>query len=161
MVGLTLLVIGVMGIILASEIPAPCVVLENGECDVSGSYEDFENHLLKEENWLCNFCYRNHTWAATLCTYDGLSCACVAISLGWCCFSGFVFGWYRNCNGQLHYFYSLSGKAPEIPSILITAYSYRIPPISIQARQESINQSMSDFIFTGRCRIGYAFPFGA
>ncbi|KAK6916732.1 Urease accessory protein UreH-like, transmembrane domain [Dillenia turbinata] len=34
-VGLTLLVIGGMGIREASEVPAPCVVLENGECDVS------------------------------------------------------------------------------------------------------------------------------
>lgn len=34
-VGLTLLVIGIMGIREASEIPVPCVVLENGECDVS------------------------------------------------------------------------------------------------------------------------------
>ncbi|KAF6163814.1 hypothetical protein GIB67_016154 [Kingdonia uniflora] len=34
-VGLTLLVIGAMGIKEASEIPAPCVSLENGECDVS------------------------------------------------------------------------------------------------------------------------------
>ncbi|KAK2993539.1 hypothetical protein RJ640_007371 [Escallonia rubra] len=31
--------------------------------------------------------------------------------------------------------YSLYGKAPEIPSILITAYSYCIPPISIRALQ--------------------------
>lgn len=35
-VGFTLLVIGAMGIREASEVPAPCVVLENGECDVSG-----------------------------------------------------------------------------------------------------------------------------
>ncbi|ERN07705.1 uncharacterized protein LOC18435935 [Amborella trichopoda] len=34
-VGLTLLVIGLMGIREASEVPAPCVALENGECDVS------------------------------------------------------------------------------------------------------------------------------
>lgn len=34
-VGLTLLVIGAMGIKEASEIPAPCIALENGECDVS------------------------------------------------------------------------------------------------------------------------------
>ncbi|XP_039137899.1 uncharacterized protein LOC120275407 isoform X3 [Dioscorea cayenensis subsp. rotundata] len=34
-VGLTLLVIGGMGIREASEVPAPCVALENGECDVS------------------------------------------------------------------------------------------------------------------------------
>lgn len=35
-VGFTLLVIGAMGIREASEVPAPYVVLENGECDVSG-----------------------------------------------------------------------------------------------------------------------------
>lgn len=35
-VGFTLLVIGAMGIREASEAPTPCVVLENGECDVSG-----------------------------------------------------------------------------------------------------------------------------
>ncbi|XP_076927635.1 chloroplast protein FOR GROWTH AND FERTILITY 2-like [Bidens hawaiensis] len=34
-VGFTLLVIGAMGIREASEVPAPCVALENGECDVS------------------------------------------------------------------------------------------------------------------------------
>ncbi|KAL9231848.1 hypothetical protein vseg_007017 [Gypsophila vaccaria] len=34
-VGLTLLIIGAMGIKEASEIPTPCVALENGECDVS------------------------------------------------------------------------------------------------------------------------------
>ncbi|XP_020214034.1 uncharacterized protein LOC109798243 [Cajanus cajan] len=34
-VGLTLLVIGAMGIKEASEVPTPCVALENGECDVS------------------------------------------------------------------------------------------------------------------------------
>ncbi|GKC77626.1 high-affinity nickel/cobalt transporter, partial [Tanacetum coccineum] len=34
-VGITLLVIGAMGIREASEVPAPCVALENGECDVS------------------------------------------------------------------------------------------------------------------------------
>ncbi|CAN4112568.1 unnamed protein product [Withania somnifera] len=34
-VGFTLLVIGAMGIKEASEVPTPCVVLENGECDVS------------------------------------------------------------------------------------------------------------------------------
>ncbi|KAK6120872.1 hypothetical protein DH2020_045386 [Rehmannia glutinosa] len=34
-VGFTLLVIGAMGIKEASEIPVPCVALENGECDVS------------------------------------------------------------------------------------------------------------------------------
>lgn len=33
-VGLTLLVIGAMGIKEASEVPTPCVALENGECDV-------------------------------------------------------------------------------------------------------------------------------
>ncbi|GLT42934.1 hypothetical protein SLA2020_169110 [Shorea laevis] len=41
-VGLTLLVIGAMGIKEASEIPTPCVALENGECDVS-VYEALEN----------------------------------------------------------------------------------------------------------------------
>ncbi|KAL3814009.1 hypothetical protein ACJIZ3_015277 [Penstemon smallii] len=34
-VGFTLLIIGAMGIKEASEVPAPCVALENGECDVS------------------------------------------------------------------------------------------------------------------------------
>ncbi|XP_010266841.1 PREDICTED: uncharacterized protein LOC104604265 [Nelumbo nucifera] len=34
-VGLTLLIIGAMGIREASEVPTPCVALENGECDVS------------------------------------------------------------------------------------------------------------------------------
>lgn len=41
-VGLTLLVIGAMGIREASEVPAPCVALENGECDVS-AYEALED----------------------------------------------------------------------------------------------------------------------
>ncbi|KAL5788861.1 hypothetical protein ACOSP7_005810 [Xanthoceras sorbifolium] len=41
-VGLTLLVIGAMGIREASEVPTPCVALENGECDVS-VYEALEN----------------------------------------------------------------------------------------------------------------------
>ncbi|KAK1370343.1 Glycerate dehydrogenase [Heracleum sosnowskyi] len=43
-VGFTLLVIGAMGIREASEVqvPTPCVVLENGECDVS-DYEGLEN----------------------------------------------------------------------------------------------------------------------
>ncbi|KAL2537793.1 high-affinity nickel-transport family protein [Forsythia ovata] len=41
-VGFTLLVIGAMGIKEASEVPAPCVALENGECDVS-IYEALEN----------------------------------------------------------------------------------------------------------------------
>lgn len=40
-VGFTLLVIGAMGIREASESPAPCVVLENGECDVS-MYDSLE-----------------------------------------------------------------------------------------------------------------------
>ncbi|XP_051132852.1 uncharacterized protein LOC127252631 [Andrographis paniculata] len=34
-VGFTLLVIGAMGIREASEVPVPCVAMENGECDVS------------------------------------------------------------------------------------------------------------------------------
>ncbi|KAK9666784.1 hypothetical protein RND81_14G211000 [Saponaria officinalis] len=34
-VGLTLLIIGAMGIKEASEVPTPCVALENGECDIS------------------------------------------------------------------------------------------------------------------------------
>ncbi|XP_043711357.1 uncharacterized protein LOC122660207 [Telopea speciosissima] len=34
-VGITLLIIGAMGIREASEVPTPCVALENGECDVS------------------------------------------------------------------------------------------------------------------------------
>lgn len=41
-VGLTLLVIGTLGIKEASEVPTPCVALENGECDVS-VYEALEN----------------------------------------------------------------------------------------------------------------------
>lgn len=41
-VGFTLLVIGAMGIREASEVPTPCVALENGECDVS-VYESLEN----------------------------------------------------------------------------------------------------------------------
>ncbi|KAG6709235.1 hypothetical protein I3843_06G115500 [Carya illinoinensis] len=41
-VGVTLLAIGAMGIREASEIPTPCVALENGECDVS-IYESLEN----------------------------------------------------------------------------------------------------------------------
>ncbi|KAF4366829.1 hypothetical protein F8388_013894 [Cannabis sativa] len=44
-VGLTLLVIGAMGIREASEIAAPCVALENGECDV-GVYEAIQNPSL-------------------------------------------------------------------------------------------------------------------
>ncbi|CAK9153979.1 unnamed protein product [Ilex paraguariensis] len=41
-VGFTLLVIGGMGIREASEVPTPCVSLENGECDI-GVYEALEN----------------------------------------------------------------------------------------------------------------------
>ncbi|XP_019412887.1 PREDICTED: uncharacterized protein LOC109325164 isoform X2 [Lupinus angustifolius] len=41
-VGLTLLVIGAMGIKEASEVPTPCVALENGECDPS-VYESLNN----------------------------------------------------------------------------------------------------------------------
>lgn len=41
-VGLTLLVIGAMGIKEASEVATPCVALQNGECDVS-DYEALEN----------------------------------------------------------------------------------------------------------------------
>ncbi|XP_057456535.1 chloroplast protein FOR GROWTH AND FERTILITY 2-like [Lotus japonicus] len=41
-VGLTLLVIGAMGIKEASEVPTPCVALENGECNV-GVYESLDN----------------------------------------------------------------------------------------------------------------------
>ncbi|KAF2302076.1 hypothetical protein GH714_032362 [Hevea brasiliensis] len=41
-VGFTLLVIGAMGIREASEVPTPCVALENGECDVS-VYEALES----------------------------------------------------------------------------------------------------------------------
>ncbi|XVE93864.1 hypothetical protein REPUB_Repub01dG0231400 [Reevesia pubescens] len=44
-VGLTLLVIGAMGIKEASEVPAPCVALESGECDVS-VYETLENPVV-------------------------------------------------------------------------------------------------------------------
>ncbi|TKY67648.1 Urease accessory protein UreH [Spatholobus suberectus] len=42
-VGLTLLVIGAMGIKEASEVPTPCVALENGECDVS-VYESHDSN---------------------------------------------------------------------------------------------------------------------
>ncbi|KAL4572840.1 hypothetical protein LXL04_019628 [Taraxacum kok-saghyz] len=38
-VGFTLLVIGAMGIREASEVPTPCVALENGECDVTAVYD--------------------------------------------------------------------------------------------------------------------------
>lgn len=41
-VGFTLLVIGGMGIREASEVPTPCVALENGECDVS-VYDSLED----------------------------------------------------------------------------------------------------------------------
>lgn len=41
-VGITLLVIGAMGIREASEVPTPCVALENGECDVN-VYEALNN----------------------------------------------------------------------------------------------------------------------
>lgn len=41
-VGLTLLVIGAMGIREASEVPVPCVALESGECEVS-EYESLTN----------------------------------------------------------------------------------------------------------------------
>lgn len=41
-VGITLLVIGALGIREASEVPTPCVALDNGECDVS-IYEALEN----------------------------------------------------------------------------------------------------------------------
>ncbi|RDX61500.1 ureH, partial [Mucuna pruriens] len=41
-VGLTLLIIGVMGIREASEVHAPCVALESGECDVN-AYESLDN----------------------------------------------------------------------------------------------------------------------
>ncbi|GLU02725.1 hypothetical protein SLE2022_199650 [Rubroshorea leprosula] len=44
-VGLTLLAIGALGIREASEVPTPCVALENGECDVS-AYEALENPSL-------------------------------------------------------------------------------------------------------------------
>ncbi|XP_027355590.1 uncharacterized protein LOC113865324 [Abrus precatorius] len=44
-VGLTLLVIGAMGIKEASEVPTPCVALENGECDVS-VYESHDNPIV-------------------------------------------------------------------------------------------------------------------
>ncbi|KAK7312263.1 hypothetical protein VNO77_36013 [Canavalia gladiata] len=44
-VGLTLLVIGAMGIKEASEVPTPCVALENGECDVS-VYESHETPIV-------------------------------------------------------------------------------------------------------------------
>ncbi|KAE9616469.1 hypothetical protein Lal_00034757 [Lupinus albus] len=44
-VGLTLLVIGAMGIKEASEVPSTCVALENGECDVS-VYDSLDNPLV-------------------------------------------------------------------------------------------------------------------
>lgn len=44
-VGLTLLVIGAMGIKEASEVPTPCVALEDGECDVS-VYETMESPVV-------------------------------------------------------------------------------------------------------------------
>ncbi|KAL8151410.1 hypothetical protein V2J09_021218, partial [Rumex salicifolius] len=47
-VGFTLLVIGGMGIREASEIPAPCIALETGECDVS-VYEPLENSGMKQK----------------------------------------------------------------------------------------------------------------
>lgn len=47
-VGFTLLVIGAMGIKEASEVPAPCVALENGECDVS-VYETLENPKIEKK----------------------------------------------------------------------------------------------------------------
>ncbi|CAI9786410.1 unnamed protein product [Fraxinus pennsylvanica] len=47
-VGFTLLVIGAMGIKEASEIPTPCVVLENGECDVS-IYEALGNPSIRKK----------------------------------------------------------------------------------------------------------------
>ncbi|KAK7391222.1 hypothetical protein VNO78_19634 [Psophocarpus tetragonolobus] len=43
--GLTLLVIGAMGIKEASEVPTPCVALENGECDVN-IYESCDSNLV-------------------------------------------------------------------------------------------------------------------
>ncbi|XP_031250493.1 uncharacterized protein LOC116108384 isoform X1 [Pistacia vera] len=54
-VGLTLLAIGAMGIREASEIPTPCVALENGECDVS-VYESLENPaVVKKKIGLATF----------------------------------------------------------------------------------------------------------
>ncbi|PHT97863.1 hypothetical protein BC332_33231 [Capsicum chinense] len=44
-VGLTLLVIGAMGIKEASEVPTPCVALENGDCDVS-VYEGIDTPIV-------------------------------------------------------------------------------------------------------------------
>lgn len=44
-VGFTLLVIGAMGIKEASEVPTPCVALENGDCDVS-VYEGMETPVV-------------------------------------------------------------------------------------------------------------------
>ncbi|KAI9127499.1 hypothetical protein K1719_000492 [Acacia pycnantha] len=44
-VGLTLLAIGAMGIREASEVPTPCVALDNGECDVS-VYESLDNRTV-------------------------------------------------------------------------------------------------------------------
>lgn len=47
-VGVTLLVIGAMGIKEASEVPTPCVALENGECDV-GVLETVETPLVAKK----------------------------------------------------------------------------------------------------------------
>lgn len=47
-VGFTLLVIGAMGIKEASEVPTPCVAVENGECDVD-TYEALENPTAKKK----------------------------------------------------------------------------------------------------------------
>ena len=43
-VGFTLLVIGAMGIKEASEVPTPCVAMENNECDVGGASEALEKN---------------------------------------------------------------------------------------------------------------------
>ncbi|KAE8724715.1 Glycerate dehydrogenase isoform 1 [Hibiscus syriacus] len=53
-VGLTLLVIGAMGIKEASEVPTPCVALENGQCDVS-IYEALENPTVGKKNSFSTF----------------------------------------------------------------------------------------------------------
>lgn len=54
-VGLTLLVIGAMGIKEASEVPTPCVALENGECDVSDEYENSIDNQKKKKIGFATF----------------------------------------------------------------------------------------------------------
>lgn len=48
-VGLTLVAIGVIGIKEASEVPTPCVALDNGECDVSVYEATLENPAINKK----------------------------------------------------------------------------------------------------------------